>query len=196
LVDRRFASSPGEHEQDHRSAYDAAYDPLHVCPPRATAASSRCDHTFMASPTPQQKAARTAKWATIMTKWAARFATGARRGAKATVKRWQFVQFAGPAGAESTGIVDVVALRRDHRPSPGFARGDLFEIIFIQVKGGAAAWPSPRDIERLRAVARRYRARDTVLASWTKGAAPEFFRLRSRRGSDPWVLADPRELFR
>ncbi len=150
----------------------------------------------MESATPQQKAARTAKWAIIMTKWAARFATRAGRGSKATVKRWQFIHFPGPAGAESRGIVDIVALRRDHRLSTEYARGDLFEIILIQVKGGAAARPSTDDVARLRAVARRYRARDTVLASWTKGTSLEFFRLLPRRTSDPWVLADPRELFR
>ena len=73
-------------------------------------------------------AIRTAKWATTMTKWRIGFETGGRRLAKPGVKpvrRWQLVSFPGPAGRESAGIVDVMAIRKDHRTSNGkFKRGD------------------------------------------------------------------------
>src|SRR5262245_9882791 len=101
-------------------------------------------------------AIRTAKWATTMTKWRIGFETGGRRLAKPGVRparRWQLVSFPGPAGRESAGIVDVMAIRRDHRlSSRKFKRGDLFEIILIQIKGGGARGPKMDDILRLRTV--------------------------------------------
>jgi hypothetical protein len=129
--------------------------------------------------TPSGRAARTARWATTMTRWAIRFAsTGKRAGSKA-VKRWQFVAFAGPMGSESRGIIDLIAIRRDHRTGKGvFMAGDLFEIVFIQIKGGGAAWPSVADLARLRAVQRHYRAKAVLLASWQKGSEPTFYLLK------------------
>src|SRR5580658_9849699 len=92
---------------------------------------------------PTGRAARTARWATTMTRWAIRFSSSGKRAGTKPVKRWQFVAFPGPGGAESRGIVDLVAIRRDHRPGLGvFQPGDLFEMVFVQIKGGAAAWPS------------------------------------------------------
>jgi len=41
----------------------------------------------------------------------------------------------------------------------------------LQVKGGSAAIPMDEDAARLRAAARRHRARHVLLASWRKGAA-------------------------
>lgn len=65
---------------------------------------------------------------------------------------------------ESAGIVDLMAVRKDHATRNGdFERGDLFEIILIQIEGGGARWPNADDICRLRAVAKRYKARDVVL---------------------------------
>ena len=91
-------------------------------------------------------AIRTAKWATTMTRWRIGFETGGRRLAKPGVKparRWQLVGFPGPAGRESAGIVDLIAIRKDHATVNGdFKRGDLFEIILIQIKGGGARWPT------------------------------------------------------
>jgi hypothetical protein len=114
-----------------------------------------------------------------MTRWAVRFAsTGKRAGTKA-VKRWQFVAFAGPMGSESRGIVDLIAIRRDHLTSRGaLLPGDLFEIVLMQIKGGSASWPTVGDLERLAAVRRHYRARAVVLASWQKGAEPKFYVMR------------------
>jgi hypothetical protein len=58
--------------------------------------------------------------------------------------RWQLVTFCGAAGGESVGVVDMIAIRKDHgKPLPGTKRGGRLQIILIQVKGGKAAMPSP-----------------------------------------------------
>jgi hypothetical protein len=148
--------------------------------------------------TPSARAAYTARWATTMTRWAIRFAsTGKRSGTKAA-KRWQFVAFAGPMASESRGIVDLIAIRRDHRTvGGGHMPGDLFEIIFIQIKGGGAAWPSLTDLKRLRAVQRRYRATAVVLASWQKGAEPRFYKMRrvSTQRAKAWAEVTSTDVF-
>ena len=119
----------------------------------------------------QKRAAKTAKWAITMTKQLISLQKGRTP--------WQIVSFCGPNGCESAGIVDLVAVRKDHRlPKAGFKRGDLLEIILIQVKGGGAAWPSTEEIMRLRQVARYYRARHVVLAVWRKGNHPALYRLK------------------
>ena len=130
--------------------------------------------------TPSLRAAHTARWATTMTRWAIRYASTGKRSGTRAAKRWQFIAFAGAMGAESRGIVDLVAIRRDHTTAPGgvFLPGDLFEIVLVQIKGGGAAWPSVRDLTRLRAVQRRYRAKAVVLAAWQKGAEPRFHLMR------------------
>ena len=146
-------------------------------------------------------AIRTAKWATIMTKWRIGFETGGRRLTKPgvdPVRRWQMVGFPGPAGRESAGIVDLIAVRKDHATANGvFKRGDLFEIVLIQIKGGGARRPSADDIRRLRAVAKRYGARDVALAEWVKGRRLNFYRL-AKTSVDPktaWKKVDPGEIF-
>src|SRR5205807_7189874 len=126
------------------------------------------------SDTAQRKAAKTARWAVTMTK------VRIRRVLSRT--RWQLVTFSGKSGGESVGVVDLVALRKDHgKPIARTKRGDNFQIILIQVKGGGAAMPTAEDAKRLRAVARRHRARNVLQASWKKGTAARFVRLR--RGS-------------
>src|SRR5438445_9837790 len=127
------------------------------------------------------KAIRTAKWATIMTKWRIGFQTNGKRVGSPKVKptrRWQLVSFPGPAGRESAGIVDLMAIRKNHAKSNSrFKRGDLFEIILIQIKGGGAHRPKTDELQRLRAVAKQYNARDIVLAEWAKGTHLKFYRL-------------------
>ena len=108
---------------------------------------------------PSALAAKTARWATTMTRWAIRFSSTGKRAGTNIAKRWQFVGFAGPNGAESRGIVDILAIRRDHRPTSGVLRpGDLFEIVLVQIKGGTAPWPTPqprpRDLECSRQTSR------------------------------------------
>jgi len=135
-----------------------------------------------------------------MAKWRIGFETGGtllRKGRRdasgrpvAHARRWQLVAFNGPNGGESRGIVDFLAIRKDHRDhgkgSP-FKRGDLFEIVLVQVKGGSADWPNDEDLQRLRAVRRRYRARAVVLAEWEKGTQPTFYPSRPV-GSTGWML--------
>ena len=108
--------------------------------------------------TATEKAVRTAKWATTMTRWHIGFVTNGKRLGSAKVRptrRWQLVGFPGPDGRESTGIVDLLAIRKnDKKPSAPFKRGDLFEIILIQIKGGAAKRPDKSEIKRLRDVAK------------------------------------------
>lgn len=140
----------------------------------------------------QRKAARTGRWAVTMAK------VRIRRALART--RWQLVSFYGAAGGESVGVVDLVAIRKDHgKPLPGTKRGDNFQIILIQVKGGSAPMPTVEDGNRLRAVARHHRASGVLLAAWTKGKAARFFRLRQRYavGSRDWIeVEDLNSIFR
>jgi hypothetical protein len=135
-----------------------------------------------------EKAARTAKWANTMTKWLI-----SRNKGRTT---WQIVSFRGPHGFESRGIVDLLAVRKDHGPpKKGFKRGDLLEIVIIQVKGGSAAWPSTDDILRLRNVGRRFKAKYVVLAVWKKGKQPTFYRMKpalltNSSDKDAWAQVD------
>jgi len=132
-----------------------------------------------------EKAHRTARWAKTMAKWL--IARNQDGGAK-----WHVIDFVGRHKAESRGIVDILAVRKDHRePSAPFKRGDLFEIVLIQSKGGGARLPTPSDIERLEAVARMYHAKAVVLAEWKKGQTLHLKRLR--RGE--WVEMEPGEVF-
>jgi hypothetical protein len=134
---------------------------------------------------PGQKAKLTGRWAKTMTKWLITFAS---RGGK----KWQLVAFDGAAGGESTGIVDFLAIRKNHRPAqPPLKRGDCFEIVLLQVKGGSAVWPTASDVTRLRAVGHRYHAQYILLAEWHRGRAPGLFRLH---GSS-WVPVEPVEVF-
>src|SRR5262245_7335860 len=132
-----------------------------------------------------RRAATTAKWAHTMTRWiVSRAGLG---GAK-----WQLVGFRGPNGGESVGVVDILAIRKDHRPrSLRLKRGDCFDIVLIQVKGGGADWPTPKDIARLQQVAAHHNAKCIVLAAWRKGTAPSLFRLAGRE----WVLTTVGDAF-
>ena len=82
--------------------------------------------------------------------------------------RWRFVSFRGLKGGEWCGIVDIIAIRKDTAKSDHeiIKSGDLFEIILVQMKGGSAKMPSGTEIQRLRAVAARYHAKEVVLFEW------------------------------
>ena len=120
-----------------------------------------------------EKAIRTAKWATTMTRWHIGFVTNGKRLGSAKVKptrRWQLVGFPGPGGRESAGIVDLLAIRKNHqKPKAPFKRGDLFEIVLIQIKGGGAKRPDKSEIKRLRDVAKHYTPAMLFLPSGSKG---------------------------
>ncbi len=135
--------------------------------------------------TPSAKAHHTAKWARTMTKWLITYSR--KRGA-----RWRLVEFGGPTGSESAGVVDMIAIRKNHRhAAEGAKRGDLFEIVLIQTKGGLAKRPSHDDVARLKAVASHHHAKDVVLATWHRGNKPRLERLEW----DEWVPASTHEIF-
>jgi len=109
-----------------------------------------------------EKAQYSAKWANTMTKW---LISREHQGGP----KWRLINFAGPTGAESRGIVDLMAIRKDHSDHPEpLKKGDLFEIVLIQVKGGNARRPSVSDIDRLKFVKKYYHATEVVLASWKR----------------------------
>jgi hypothetical protein len=137
------------------------------------------------SMSPGKKAQHTAKWARTMTKWLITFSR--RTGA-----RWTPVNFGGKTKAEARGIVDLLAIRKDHRHSErGLKRGDLFDIVLIQTKGGTARGPTPADISRLSKVARHYRAKAVVLAEWQLGKKLVLSKLEK----DQWQKVDPVDIF-
>jgi hypothetical protein len=121
-------------------------------------------------------ARHTARWAVTMTQVAVRKAISNN-----PYPRWHFVKFDGKGGSESTGVVDLIAVRKDHgEPVRGTKRGDALQIILIQVKGGSAAKPTAEDAARLRIVARRHGVCGVLLATWKKGSAARFFSLHSK----------------
>jgi hypothetical protein len=118
-------------------------------------------------------AACSERWAVTMTKVRIRQAI-----AQTPWPRWHFVSFCGPEGGESRGVVDLIAIRKDHGPPcDGTKRGDCLQIILIQVKGGYAAKPTSEDGKRLRIVARHHHAGKVLLATWKKGHPLRFFSL-------------------
>ena len=120
-----------------------------------------------------------------MTKWLITF-----RGGANTTRR--LVEFGGPTGSESTGIVDVLAIRKDHkRTSLSLERGDYFEMILIQTKGGSATRPPTDDIRRHLRVAVKYDAKAVGLAEWKKGTKLQLYRLV---GAD-WEASTAKDIF-
>lgn len=128
----------------------------------------------------QRRAARTAVWATTMSKWLITHST--------TGKAWQVVGFLGRARGESAGVVDLIATRRNYSAS---SRGDLFEMLFIQVKGGGARPPTLADVERLKRAATHHRATAVILCEWKQGERLVVSRLRRcqkpKSVRDAWV---------
>ena len=102
------------------------------------------------------------------------------------------VDFGGKTKAEARGIVDVIAIRKDHRhDGPALKRGDLFEIVLIQTKGGSALQPTPDDVARLSRVAKYHRAKAVILAEWRRAEKLELFKLNGKR----WQSVSPDEIF-
>jgi len=135
-------------------------------------------------PKPHEKSFNTAKWAKIMAKWDIKFSS---KG-----KIWQIVAFEGKKGGESRGIVDLLAIRRDHHyKKKPLKIGDLFEIILIQVKGGNARRPSLSDIERLNKVGKYYNAKHIILVEWKKSKVRDFYELKNKK----WLKVNPKEIF-
>jgi hypothetical protein len=133
---------------------------------------------------PHEKAHATGCWAEIKLR-----ALSAR-----VADRWKFVSFRGKGQGEWRGIVDVLALRKDtSQPrQPLLKRGDLFDIILVQIKGGGARSPNPEELQRLRKVARYYHASEVVLFQWRIGVSSRFYVLRQR---NRWELSTGMEIF-
>ena len=134
---------------------------------------------------PGKKAQHTAKWARTMTKWLVTYSR--RTGAK-----WNLVDFGGKTKAEARGTVDMIAIRKDHRrDGPTLKRGDLFEIVLIQTKGGSAPRPTLDDVARLSRVAKHHGAKAVILAEWKRSEKLELFRLTGTH----WRSVSPDEIF-
>ena len=145
----------------------------------------------MSSPTmaesripPHVKAHATGRWAEIIF----------RALSTRVARRWKFISFRGIGNGEWRGVVDLIAIRKNTaQPSNGLLkRGDLFDIVLIQIKGGSARVPTEDDCRRLREVARLYRASSIVQFQWRKGESSKFFVLdRSLR----WKPTTSQSLF-
>ncbi len=122
-----------------------------------------------------ERAAKSGRWATTMTKWLI-----TRLGKRCA---WEFISFKGPTGRESTGIVDMLAIRKDHmtKAEDPLKRGDLLEIIVFQIKGGNAVWPTEEDVMRLRYVGKNYKAKAIILSRWKLGKRPVFYLLTRKK---------------
>mgnify|MGYP007037394595 FL=1 len=84
-------------------------------------------------------------------------------------------------------MVDFIAIRRDqHLKKEPLMRGDLFEIILFQVKGGSAPEPTEAERIRLRKVRNYYKAKNVILSSWQKGKKPKFKYL----GKTDWMILE------
>ena len=128
---------------------------------------------------------RTSRWAKTMTKWL--ITKNCKNGAK-----WHVVNFVGSANSESRGVVDLLAIRKDHHcQNTSLKSGDLFEVVLIQVKGGNAPFPTSSDIARLKKVAKHHRAKAVVLSEWKPRKRLQLYLLQQNK----WIEASPNEIF-
>lgn len=120
-----------------------------------------------------------------MTKWL--ISRNHNKGAK-----WHVVNFVGPKNSESRGIVELLAIRKDHSAFRGkIKRGDSLEIILIQVKGGSAPFPTIDDILRLKEVSKYHRAKAIVLSEWKPNKRLQLYTLRQNK----WVEIKANAIF-
>ncbi len=132
-------------------------------------------------PTAQQTAAKTARWAVTMTK--------VRIRAMLSRTKWQLVTFLGGSGGESVGIVDLLALRKNHAAcKPPAKRGDSFEIILIQVKGGALRSRLPMKCIGCGSSAGRTKRKRSYWRSGSEANRPNSFRCESGRRRWPAII--------
>ena len=121
--------------------------------------------------------------------------TLAKALAKRYSDRWQFIDFLGPAGHESAGVVDILAIRKSGKKPmiEGLKSLDLFDIILIQVKGGSAGMPNSEDVERLKKVKFHYSAQEIVLFEWNKSKSLTRFSVLDN--GDVWTEKTSAEIF-
>ena len=112
--------------------------------------------------------------------------------------RTQFVEFTGPKGGESNGIVDLLAIKKNHDQEKtkniGCNVNDLLDIIHIQVKGGDSSSPTPDDKRRMKIVSKYYQCRETLLSEWNPARYSEvkFSRLNPQ---NEWERVDGETIF-
>ena len=168
--------------------------------PTDGAGSPGLPSTAVAKPTRGQEAAvkaiKTAK--TAMTLAKAHLA----RESKKHGGRWQWVEFSGPQGRESAGIVDILAIRKRWETTdlPGdevLKHLDIFDIMLIQVKGGGAGMPTDQDIARMERVADLYRIDKILLYQWNvkKKAATGYYVLNRETHKFGLLVEDGKEIF-
>ena len=123
------------------------------------------DAEFM---TPGRKAHATGRWAETI----------CRVLIRRVASRWQLVSFRGNGGGEWCGVVDLLAIRKRtaHCGNPKLQKGDRFDKVLVQIKGGSSAMPTLDDCKRLREVA-RIESAEVVLFSWRRRALASFSRL-------------------
>ena len=130
-------------------------------------------------PTNAGEAERLAKWraAAVKAQATGKMAnTLAKALAKRFSDRWQFVDFLGPKGRESAGVVDILAIRKSGAEPTveGLKKLDAFDIHLIQVKGGKAPMPNEADKDRLRLVHEHYHAQHIIIFQWKVGETASF----------------------
>lgn len=148
-------------------------------------------------PTNAREAERLAKWraAAVKAQATGKMAnTLAKALAKRFSDRWQFVDFLGPKGRESAGVVDILAIRKSGAEPTveGLKKLDAFDIHLIQVKGGEAPMPNDADKARLRLVQKHYHAHHIILFQWKVGETASFSVLCA---GDVWDKRTALELF-
>ncbi len=105
------------------------------------------------------------------------------------------MSFRGKNKGEWRGVVDLIAIRKstDQPVDDLLKRGDLFDIVLIQIKGGSAPAPSLEDCRRLREVGRLYRAKAIVQFQWRRRSSSKFFELGEEL---QWKPTTSRALFK
>ena len=132
-----------------------------------------------------QKVHYIAKWADTMTKWHIKKASKKQN-------QWRFVDFRGKKG-ESAGIIDAVAVRREHKKNQ--TKADNLDIILLQIKGSITnpKFPTKSEDHRLRLAGKSCNARKIVLSRYTYKENILFYELDR---NNKWKLSEPKLLFK
>ncbi|MBC8252284.1 MAG: hypothetical protein H8E89_11970, partial [Candidatus Nitrosopelagicus sp.] len=115
-----------------------------------------------------------------------------------SLAKYQFVEFSGPKGGDSNGIVDLLAIKKNRKKKGnkkhGLWNADLLDIIQIQVKGGGSGEPKIEDMKRMKEVAKYHKFKENLLSRWdpSKDFFPVFSRLTDQ---NTWEEVDPKEIF-
>ena len=114
------------------------------------------------------------------------------------VRRTRFVEFVGAKGGESNGIVDLLAIKKNHDQKKtkniGCNVNDLLDIIHIQVKGGSAGEPTKADKKRMLIVSKYYNCRETLLSRWNPAEFNQVVFKRLKNNLE-WEKVDAKTIF-